>query len=133
MSVGQAVTNTGDTRWPRSSRPPTRSTGGDRRRPADQHRWQLGQRDNSSPGTHACSGRIAVGLGATKRVYAGDDGGTMWAIDPTTATTFGGATLWSFNTGNAIKSSPYWDNGTDTVQYGTQGGTIIVLTGSGAS
>jgi len=77
-------------------------------------------------------GRIAVGLGATKRVYAGDDGGTMWAIDPTTTTTFGTANgLWKYNTANAIKSSPYYDTGTDSVQYGTQGGTIIVLNGSG--
>jgi len=88
---------------------------------------------NSSPGTHSVFGRIAVGLGTTKRVYAGDDGGTMWAIDPTSTTNFGhSGGLWSYNTANAIQSAPYYDTGTDTVQYGTQGGTIIVLNGSGA-
>ena len=88
---------------------------------------------NNSPGAQSVFGRIAVGLGATKRVYAGDDGGTMWAIDPTTTTTFATANgLWKYNTANAIKSSPYYDTGTDTIQYGTQGGTIIVLGGSGA-
>ncbi|HEY6478087.1 MAG TPA: PQQ-binding-like beta-propeller repeat protein, partial [Polyangia bacterium] len=87
---------------------------------------------NSSPVTHSVLGRNAVGLGATKRVYAGDDGGTMWAINPTSIASFAGAPLWSFNTANAIKSSPYYDTGTDTVQYGTQGGTVIVLGGTGA-
>ena len=77
---------------------------------------------NNSPGTHSVFGRIAVGQGSTKRVYAGDDGGTMWAIDPTTTTTFGTANgLWKYNTANAIKSGPYYDLGTDSLQYGTQG------------
>jgi hypothetical protein len=88
---------------------------------------------NSSPNTHSVLGRIAVGLGATNRVYAGDDGGTMWAIDPTSIANFGhSGGLWSYNTANAIQSSPYYDTGTDSVQYGTQGGTIIVLGASGA-
>jgi PQQ-like domain len=89
--------------------------------------------DNASPGTASVWGRITVGTNTsgTKRVYAGDDGGTMWAIDPATnfATTGG---LWSYHTANAIKSSPYYDYATDTVQYGTQGGTVIVLGGTGA-
>jgi Concanavalin A-like lectin/glucanases superfamily len=88
---------------------------------------------NSSPGSASVLGRIAIGTNGsgTKRVYAGDDGGTMWAIDPgTNFATLNG--LWKYNTANAIKSSPYYDNLTDTVQYGTQGGTIIVLNGTGA-
>jgi hypothetical protein len=86
---------------------------------------------NSSPGaTHSIFGRVVVGMGATKRVYGGDDGGTMWAIAPGNFAQANG--LWHFTTANAIMSSPYYDNVTDTVQYGTQGGTIIVLTGSGA-
>ena len=39
--------------------------------------------------------------------------------------------LWHYTTANAIKSSPYYDHDTDTIQYGTQAGTIIVLDGSG--
>ena len=86
---------------------------------------------NSSPGaTHSILGRVIVGMGATKRVYGGDDGGTMWAIAPGNFAQANG--LWHFTTANAIMSSPYYDSVTDTVQYGTQGGTIIVLSGSGA-
>ncbi len=82
---------------------------------------------NSSPAGHSVLGRIAVG---GLRVYAGDDGGTMWAFNPSSATTFGqSGGLWSHATANAIKSSPYYDYLTDTVQYGTQGGTILVLAG----
>ena len=85
---------------------------------------------NSSPGaTHSILGRVVVGMGATKRVYGGDDGGTMWAIAPGNFTQANG--LWHFTTANAIMSSPFYDNVTDTVQYGTQGGTIIVLGGAG--
>jgi len=89
--------------------------------------------DNSSPGTKSVWGRVSVGSGHTgvPRVYAGDDGGTMWAIDPSSGFgTTGG--LWSYHTTNAIMGSSYYDNVTDTVQYGTQGGTVIVLNGSGA-
>ncbi len=78
-------------------------------------------------------GRIAVGQGVTKRVYAGDDGGNDVGASirppppPSAARPSGASTP-----PNAIKSSPYYDTGTDTVQYGTQGGTIIVLGGTGA-
>ena len=86
---------------------------------------------NSSPGTQSVFGRIVVGQhGGATRVYAGDDGGTMWAFDAASTTTFGtSGGLWSRNTANAIKSAPYYDYLTDTVQYGTQGGTILVLGG----
>jgi hypothetical protein len=88
--------------------------------------------DNTSPGTASVTGRIALGtnVSGTTRVYAGDDGGTMWAIDPSN---FAGTNkLWSYHTANAIMGSSYYDRGTDTVQFGTQGGTVIVLGGSGA-
>ncbi len=88
---------------------------------------------NSSPGSASVWGRIIVGYNksGTTRVYAGDDGGTMWAIDSGSgfATANG---LWHYTTSNAIKSSPYYDHDTDTVQYGTQAGTIIVLGGTGS-
>jgi outer membrane protein assembly factor BamB len=88
---------------------------------------------NTSPGSQSIFGRIVVGSnGSTTRVYAGDDGGTMWAIDAgSNFTTAGG--LWKYAiAGDQIKSSPYYDQGTDTVQYGTQNGAINVLGGSGA-
>jgi Concanavalin A-like lectin/glucanases superfamily/PA14 domain len=87
--------------------------------------------DNSSPASASVWGRISVGTrGGATHVFAGDDAGTMWAID---AATFSGTNkLWSYSTANAIKGSSYYDQATDTLQYGTQGGTIIVLTGAGA-
>jgi Concanavalin A-like lectin/glucanases superfamily len=90
--------------------------------------------DNSSPGTASVWGRISAGTshtGGTSRVYAGADNGTMWAIDPAAGFATSGG-LWSYHTANAIMGSSYYDNLTDTVQYGTQGGTVIVLNGSGA-
>ncbi|MFL5304581.1 MAG: beta strand repeat-containing protein [Polyangia bacterium] len=87
---------------------------------------------NLSPGAAAVWGRITVGYNksGTARVYAGDDGGTMWALDPgSNFATLNG--LFHSTTANAIKSSPYYDHDTDTIQYGTQAGTIIVLDGSG--
>jgi hypothetical protein len=64
-------------------------------------------------------------------VFAGDDGGTMWALDPNNFTSTN--KLWSYHdpAGNAIKSSAYYDAGSNSVQYGTQGGTLIVLNASG--
>ncbi len=88
---------------------------------------------NSSPGVQSIFGRIVLGTnGSTTRVYAGDDGGTMWALDAAgNFTTSGG--LWKYAiAGDQIKSSPYYDQGTDTIQYGTQNGAINVLGGSGA-
>ncbi len=89
---------------------------------------------NSSPAGASVWGRITVGYNktGTARVYAGDDGGTMWALDPGSgfATANG---LWHYATANPIKSSPYYDHDTDTVQYGTQAGTVIVLDGSGSA
>ncbi len=90
--------------------------------------------DNSSPGTASVWGRISAGTshtGGTSRVYAGADNGTLWAIDPAAGFATSGG-LWSYHTANAIMGSSYYDNLTDTVQYGTQGGTVIVLNGSGA-
>jgi Concanavalin A-like lectin/glucanases superfamily len=88
--------------------------------------------DNTSPGSASVWGRISVGTNqsSTTRVYAGDDGGTMWAIDPNNFTSTN--KLWSYHTANAIMGSSYYDHSTDTIQYGTQGGTVIVLNGSGA-
>jgi fibronectin-binding autotransporter adhesin len=88
---------------------------------------------NTSPGAQSIWGRIVLGTnGSTTRVYAGDDGGTMWAVDAgSNFTTTGG--LWKYAiSGDQIKSSPYYDQGSDTIQYGTQNGAINVLGGSGA-
>jgi hypothetical protein len=89
---------------------------------------------NSSPGTRSVFGRIVVGKNASgvSRVYAGDDGGTMWAVDPTTSFTTSGG-LWKYAiAGDQIKSSPYYDYLSDTIHYGTQNGAINVLGATGA-
>ena len=88
---------------------------------------------NTSPGAQSIFGRIVLGTnGSTTRVYAGDDGGTMWAIDAASNFTTSGG-LWKYAiAGDQIKSSPYYDQGTDTIQYGTQNGAINVLGGTGA-
>ena len=87
--------------------------------------------NTGSPGTiGSILGRIQIGFqGGAVRVFAGDDAGTMWALDGAPAS-FGGAKLWSYAAGSAIKSSPYYDNTTDTVQYGTQSGAIVVQSGA---
>jgi hypothetical protein len=86
---------------------------------------------NSSPGSASIFGRIVLGYGksGTWRAYAGDSGGTMWALDATSGFATAGG-LWSYATANGIQSSPYYDHDTDTLHYGTQGGTIIVLNGA---
>ncbi|MFL5308517.1 MAG: LamG-like jellyroll fold domain-containing protein [Polyangia bacterium] len=90
---------------------------------------------NASPGSASIGGRIVTGYdkSGVLRVYAGDDAGTMWGLDAgTNFATLNG--LWHTTTSNPIKSSPYYDHDTDTLQYGTQGGTIIVLNaGTGAA
>ena len=81
--------------------------------------------------TGSVFGRIVVGKNSSgvSRVYAGDDGGKMWAIDPTTGFT---SSLWSYPiAGDQIKSSPYYDYLSDTINYGTQNGAINVLGATG--
>jgi Concanavalin A-like lectin/glucanases superfamily len=78
------------------------------------------------------NGWISVGtsLGGITRVYAGDSSGKLWAISPAN---FAGANfIWSYAAGSAINGSNYYDSTTDTVQFGTSGGTIVVLTGAGS-
>ncbi len=88
---------------------------------------------NSKPGT--ITGRVAFGTSlasgtsGTQRIYAGDSAGKMWAISPSN---FAGANwLWSYAAGSAITGNSY-DSFTDTVQFGTAGGKIVVLTGAGS-
>jgi hypothetical protein len=83
---------------------------------------------NTNPGSAAVRGRVVA---TTSRVFAGDDGGTMWALDPTS---FGGTNkLWSYSVaGDSIQSSAYYDYGTATLHFGTDGGKVVALNASGA-
>ncbi len=83
---------------------------------------------NTKPGT--ITGRVSYGTSmlaattGTSRIYAGDSSGNMWAISPTS---FAGASaLWSYAAGGAIINNTY-DAYTDTVQFGTGGGKVVVL------
>ena len=89
---------------------------------------------NTKPGT--ITGRVTYGVSGltatlnTARVYAGDSGGTMWAISPTT---FSGTNfLWSYPAGSALTDNTY-DSGTDTLQFGTSGGKVVVLNAATAA
>jgi hypothetical protein len=87
---------------------------------------------NNSPGsTHAIKGRVVVGYNksGTWRAYGGDDGGTMWALDPGSGFSTANG-LWHYTAASAIESSPYYDHDTDTVQFGTDGGAIVCLNAS---
>ncbi len=83
---------------------------------------------NTKPGT--ITGRVSYGTSmlaatsGTARIYAGDSAGSMWAINPSS---FAGSTaLWTFASGGAITNNTY-DAYTDTIQFGTAGGKVVVL------
>ncbi len=83
---------------------------------------------NTNPGAAAIYGRVlpSTTLGT---VFAGDSGGTMWAIN---ATTFGGTNkTWSYTVASdSIRSSPYVDASATTAAgtyFGTEGGKVLGL------
>jgi hypothetical protein len=89
---------------------------------------QMFDSTNTNPGSAAIYGRV-VPSSYLGTVFAGDDGGTMWAIN---ATTFSGTNkLWSYAvSGDSIKSSPYVDVSQTTaagVYFGTEAGKVIGL------
>lgn len=84
---------------------------------------------NDSPGSASVFGR--VGSSGT-RIFAGDDAGTMWAID---SNNFSGTNkAWSYAvSGDSIKSSPYYDYGSSILLFGTEGGKVVALDSTGAA
>lgn len=88
--------------------------------------------DNSNPGSASVWGRILVGASTASRVFAGDDGGKVWAIDPSGFA--GTSKVWSYSvSGDMIKSSGYYDYATNTVHYGTEAGKVLALSSAGAA
>jgi len=86
---------------------------------------------NDSPGSASVFGRIGLATNGSTRVFAGDDAGYVWALDPSNFT--GTNKAWSYQvSGDAIKSSPYYDSATSTLQFGTEGGKVIALGSTGA-
>lgn len=85
---------------------------------------------NINPGSATVYGRI--GIGGTTRVFAGDDGGSFWAIDPTNFA--GTSRVWQYAvSGDSIKGFPYYDSGTAVVHFGTELGKIVALNSSGVA
>ncbi|HEY4395946.1 MAG TPA: LamG-like jellyroll fold domain-containing protein, partial [Polyangia bacterium] len=88
---------------------------------------------DTKPGS--VTGRVSVGTSflaattGTKRLYVGDSAGSMTAINPADFT--GTHFLWSYVAGAAITNN-YYDGATDTQQFGTSGGTIVVLNAAGS-
>jgi hypothetical protein len=88
---------------------------------------------NSNPGTgKSILGRITVvGGTGTNRVLAGDDGGNFWSIAPGTFT--GTNKQWNYNGlagTDQIKSTSIYDYTGGYVQFGTEGGRLVVLNAS---
>jgi len=92
---------------------------------------QMLAQTNTNPGSATVYGRIGIGTTSSNKAFAGDDGGTFWAIDPAS---FGGTNKrWSYTVaGDQIKSSAYYDFTDDKVHFGTEGGKVVVLDGNGA-
>jgi hypothetical protein len=87
---------------------------------------------NDSPGSASVWGRITIGSNGATRIFAGDDAGNMWALDPSNFT--GTNKVWSYLvSGDAIQSSSYYDYSTRTIHFGTEGGKVVVLDSAGAA
>jgi hypothetical protein len=87
-------------------------------------------------GIATINGRVSYGTGyftGITRIYVGDSSGAVWAVDPSsfvsssTITTY----LWKYAAGSAVTDN-YYDTVTDTVQFGTASGQVVVLTGAGS-
>src|SRR5581483_6952810 len=84
---------------------------------------------NSNPGTgNSILGRITVVSSGTARVLAGDDHGDFWSVAPGTFT--GTNKQWGYTAlagTDQFKGASFYDFGTGYVQFGSEGGRLIVL------
>ena len=85
--------------------------------------------DNTNPtGVVPVTGRITI---IFNKVYAGDDGGYLWSLDPTSFA--GTAKFWGYrNHASAVKSH-YFDPLNARVYFGDQDGHLMVVNSSGAA
>jgi hypothetical protein len=85
---------------------------------------------NTNPGSAAIRGRVVPTVHG--RVYAGDDGGTMWALNQDLFA--GTQKVWSYAiAGDSIQSAPYYDSVAQFLHFGTDGGKVIVLNSTGTA
>jgi Concanavalin A-like lectin/glucanases superfamily len=87
---------------------------------------------NTNLGAASIWGRVTIGTKTTTRVLTGDDSGSFWSIDPNN---FSGTNKqWRYVVANdSIKSSAYYDYGTNTFMFGTEGGKLVALDSTGAA
>ena len=79
---------------------------------------------------YSVSGRILVVDQGTNRVLAGDDHGDFWSIAPATPNFSGTSFQWGYTAlagTNQFKSAPFYDYRTGYVQFGSEGGKLIVI------
>jgi hypothetical protein len=102
---------------------------------------QTNTADNTNPGsTNAVNGRITI---LSNTLYAGDDNGHMWSLDPGTSFGASGGTYknWGYNDssnhatcgGVCQIQSHYVDPQYTRIYYGDQDGHLYVLNSSGAA
>ena len=96
-------------------------------------------RQDNPTGVSTITGRVSYGTSwlaatnGTTRIYMGDAAGAVWAVSPSAFSSSGTVTtsLWKYAAGSAVTDN-YYDGGTDTVQFGTSAGKVVVLTGAGS-
>ena len=99
----------------------------------------LGWMQDVPTGIGTINGRVSYGTSflaatsGTSRIFAGDASGSVWAISPSSFSSSGTVTtyLWKYAAGSTVTDN-YYDAGSDTVQFGTSGGKVVVLTGAGS-
>jgi hypothetical protein len=97
------------------------------------------EQDNPT-GIGTITGRVSYGTSiltatfGTTHIFVGDSAGAVWAISPSAFSSTGTVTtyLWKYAAGSAVTDN-YYDNGTDTVMFGTSGGALVALTGAGSA
>ena len=90
-------------------------------------------------GIGTINGRVSYGnsllpaTSGTLNIFAGDTSGSVWAINPSSFSSSGTVNTfrWKYPAGSTVTDN-YYDAGTDTVQFGTSGGAVVVLTGAGS-
>ena len=99
----------------------------------------LGWMQDVPTGIGTINGRVSYGnsllpaTSGTLGIFAGDASGSVWAIDPSSFSSSGTVNTfrWKYAAGSTVTDN-YYDAPTDTVQFGTAGGTVVVLTGAGS-
>ncbi|MEA2696950.1 MAG: hypothetical protein QOI66_1221 [Myxococcales bacterium] len=89
---------------------------------------------NTKPSGNAVTGRITV---IANTLYAGDDGGNLWSLNPADPNFAGTPMNWSYHDAGCMSNcqvkSHYVDAQYSRVYFGNQAGKVYVLNSSGAT